>query len=298
MSDMGGMRKYMPWTYRTFLIGSLALAGIFPLAGFWSKDEILASIQYDSQHGGGSVATFVLVLAILGAFVTAFYMARAVYLTFFGEYRGSESPHESPRIMYYPLIGLAFLSITVGWFNIPGLFTPFTDWLAARGHAAMDHHATGLNWTLAAIGTAVALLGIAAGTRLFRKDAATQQERDRFRIPVLYPLLENKYYFDDLYMKGIVNPTKGPIARAVVWSNQVIIDGVVNFFGALASRLSRLVYGGFDQRGIDLAINATAAATGEAGGALRRTQTGKVQQYAAALFVGAVLLVIGFVIFG
>jgi NADH-quinone oxidoreductase subunit L len=238
------------------------------------------------------------VVAIIGAFITAFYMARAVWLTFFGEYKGHGHPHESPRVMTYPLVGLALLSATVGFLNMPGIATPFTEWLAGRLHVIGDHHAEAINFGLAAIGTLVALAGIAAGTLLFRKDAPTQQERDSFRIPVLYPLLTQKYYFDHLYMHGIVSPTTGPIARAVNWSNSYIIDGVVNLMGALARVLSRVVYGGMDQRGIDLAINAVAGATGEAGEAARRVQTGKVQQYAGALFAGAVLLVIGFVIFG
>jgi NADH-quinone oxidoreductase subunit L len=288
----------MPYTFWTFLVGSLALAGIFPLSGFWSKDEILASISYDAGHGGGGVATLVLVVAIIGAFITAFYMARAVWLTFFGEYKGHGRPHESPRVMTYPLVALAFLSATVGFLNMPGIATPFTDWLAGRLHEIGDHHPEAIDLGLAAIGTLVALAGIAVGTLLFRKDAATQQERDRFRIPVLYPLLEHKYYFDDVYMHGIVYPIRGPIARAVNWSNSYIIDGVVNLVGAITRGLSRVVYGGMDQRGIDLAINAVAGATGEAGRAVRRAQTGKVQQYAGALFAGAVLLVIGFVIFG
>jgi NADH-quinone oxidoreductase subunit L len=298
MSDMGGLRAYMPSTYRTFLIGSLALAGIFPLSGFWSKDEILASISYDAGHGGGSAATLVLVLALLGAFVTAFYMARAVYLTFFGEYKGSAHPHESPRVMTWPLWGLTGLAALAGLVNVPGVWTPFTEWLAGRAHVIGDHHAESLNYGLAALSLGLAIAGIVAGTALFRRDAATQQARDGFRIPVLYPLLTRKYYFDDLYMYGIVNPTKGPIARAVNWSNTYIIDSVINAAGALALAASRLVYRVFDQRGIDLAINSAATATGEAGGVLRHVQTGKVQQYAGALFVGAVLLVVGFMIFG
>jgi NADH-quinone oxidoreductase subunit L len=298
MSDMGGLRRFMPSTYRTFLIGSLALAGIFPLAGFWSKDEILASLAYDAGHGGGGAAALVLVLAILGAFVTAFYMSRAVYLTFFGEYRGSGHPHESPRVMTYPLWGLAGLAVVAGFANIPGLFTGFTDWLGARAHQMGDHHAESLNWALALIGTAAAAVGIAAGTRLFGRGAATQQERDRFRVPVLYPLLERKYFFDDLYMGAIVRPLRGPVARFVVWTNQVVLDGVVHGFAAAARLGARFVYGWADQRGIDLVVNAAAAGTGEAGGLVRRAQTGKVQQYAAALFAGALLLVLGFWIFG
>ncbi len=297
MSDMGGLRRFMPSTFWTFLVGSLALAGIFPLAGFWSKDEILASVQYDAGHGGGAVATVVLVVAIGGAFVTAFYMARAVYLTFFGEYKGDAHPHESPRIMTYPLIGLAGLSAVAGFANIPGVFTGFTSWVGARLHAMGDHHAESIDYALAAIGLGAALAGIAAGARLWRRDATSQAERDLFRIPVLYPLLESKYYIDDFYLRGIVNPTKGALARATNWSNDYLIDGVVNGAGAGAGLLAKAVYGGIDQRGIDLAINAAAAATGEAGEQLRYTTSGRVQQYAWALFAGAILLVVGYLIF-
>ena len=297
MSDMGGLRKFMPWTYRTFLIGSLALAGIFPLAGFWSKDEILASVSYDAGHGGGAVASIVLVVAIAGAFITAFYMARAVYLSFFGEYKGEGEPHEAPRIMTYPLIGLAALSAVAGFANMPGIFTGFTDWVGARLHVMGDYHAESFDFLLAGIGLTVALAGIYAGTRLWLADRDTQRARDSFRVPLLYPLLERKYYIDDFYLRGIVGPTKGPIARATDWSNTYVIDGIVNGAGAAAALLSRVVYGGIDQRGIDLAFNATAAAAGEAGEQLRYTTTGRVQQYAWALFAGAILLVIGFLIF-
>ena len=297
MSDMGGLRKFMPWTYRTFVIGSLALAGIFPLAGFWSKDEILASLRFDAGHGGGAVASVVLVIAIAGAFITAFYMARAVYLTFYGEYKGDAQPHESPKIMTYPLIGLAVLSVVAGFANMPGIFTGFTDWVGARVLLMGDHHAGSIDFLLAAIGLTVALAGIAAGTRLWSGDKDTQAARDTFRVPVLYPLLTRKYYIDDFYMRGIVNPTKGPVARAIDWSNTYVFDGVVNGAGVAAGFMAKIVYGGIDQRGIDLAVNATAAAAGEAGEQLRYTTTGRVQQYAWALFAGTILLVVGFLIF-
>ncbi len=296
LSDMGGLRRHMPYTFWTFVIGSLALAGIVPLSGFWSKDEILASLSEDA-FGLGAAADLVLVLAIAGAFVTAFYMARVVYLAFFGSYKGEAEPHEAPAVMTYPLVGLAVFSVIAGWVNVPGAFTAFTEWLAARAHAALDPHATALNWGLAGAGTLAALAGIAAGIGLFRRDASSQAQRDRFRVPLLYPVLRRGYYFDDLYARALVNPIKGPVARAVNWTNDVIIDGVVNAFGAATRRLSLLVYGGLDQRGIDLTINAAAAAADRAGSVLRRAQTGKVQQYAAALFAGAVLLVVGFLIF-
>jgi NADH-quinone oxidoreductase subunit L len=287
----------MPGTYRTFLIGSLALAGIFPLAGFWSKDEILASIQYDATSGaGGSLASFVLIVAIVGAFVTAFYMARTVYLTFFGEYKGHGHPHDPKPVMLYPLYALAFFAVVAGFVNMPGIFTGFTDWVGTRMFAAGDHHAESLDLVLAVIGLAAAGAGIALGTRLWRGDAATQAERDRFRIAGLFPFLERKYFIDDLYMGGIVEPIKGPIARFVNWTNTYIIDSVVNGVAAVSLTLGRFVYGGLDQRGIDLAANAIAGGASEAGEALRYTTSGKVQQYVGAVFLGAIVLVVGFLI--
>ena len=296
MSDMGGLRKYMPWTYRTFVVGSLALAGVFPLAGFWSKDEILAGIDYDIGHGGGGVATLVLWMAIFGAFITAFYMTRTVALTFFGDYKGHGHPHESPKLMWVPLAILGVFSIVAGWINIPGVTDIFTKGVGARFVAVLDHHPESIDVFLALVGTIAALAGIAIGYRIWWKDAPTQQERDVFAVPVLYPLLTNKYYIDDFYMDGIVRPVRGPVARGVDWFNGHVLDLVVNGAGIGAMWIGKYVYG-FDQRGLDAAINATAAGAGGGGGALRLLQTGKVQQYAALIFAGTLVLVAGFVIF-
>ncbi|MFQ5516358.1 MAG: NADH-quinone oxidoreductase subunit L, partial [Acidimicrobiia bacterium] len=279
MSDMGGLRKYMPRTFWTFVIGSLALAGIFPLAGFFSKDEILASLG----DGGYTAA---LVVAIGGAFITAFYMARAVFLTFYGEYKGDGHPHEAPTSMTLPLISLAGLSAVAGLVNIPGVFTGFADWVGTRAFPIVEHHADSLNFGLAGLGLAAGLAGIWGGYILFFRDAPTQRQRDSFTIPLLYPLFRRKYYIDDLYMEGVIKPVRGPIAGFIDWTNSHIFDFAVNGAGWTAKLLARVVYGGIDQRGIDAAFNAAATGTGEAGGAVRHLQTGKVQQYAGAVFVG------------
>ncbi len=301
MSDMGGLRKYMPWTFWTFLIGSASLAGIFPLAGFWSKDEILASLQYAGENysvqaGGGALANVALVVAIVGAFVTAFYMTRAVSLTFFGSYKGHGEPHESPRMMTVPLVGLAVGAATAGWLNIPGVTAYFTDALSAVFFPAGDHHAESLNYGLAITASIVGLLAIGLGYLLWFPDKKTQQERDTFRIPVLYPLLVNKYYIDDFYMDVIVRPIRGPIARGVDWLNGHVIDAVVNGVGFGIKALAKPIYA-FDQLGLDGALNASAAGTAATGTFLRMFQTGKVQQYAVMIFAGTVLLVAGLIIF-
>ncbi len=301
MSDMGGLRKYMPYTFWTFVIGSLALAGIFPLAGFWSKDEILASLSYASgefpaAEGGAGAANLVLALGIVGAFVTAFYMTRAVYLTFFGKYKGHGHPHESPRVMTYPLVGLAVGAAFAGLLNVPGVTDLFTKAVGARFVAVLDHHAESIDYTIAVLGGGAALLGILLGYRLFAKDAPTQLERDRFSIPVLYPLLRHKYYIDDFYMEGIIKPVRGPVARGVDWFNGHVIDFVINGAGILARAVGKVVYA-FDQGAIDGAINASGAATSLWSGVLRRIQTGRVQQYATLIIAGTVLLVGGLVLF-
>ncbi|MFW2338678.1 MAG: NADH-quinone oxidoreductase subunit L, partial [Acidimicrobiia bacterium] len=272
MSDMGGLRKFMPRTYVTFLIGSLALAGIIPFAGFWSKDEILVTLGYEGYNA-------VMWIAIAGAFVTAFYMTRAVMLTFHGDYKGDGHPHESPPVMTVPLITLAVPAALIGLVNIPGVefggAGNFTTWLGMREVIMGDHHPTAPDWGMAAIGLGAAALGILGGLALYARDRATQQERDKFEIPLLYPLLRRKYYLDDAAL-GLVWLIKAPFAKAVDWINDYIIDGVVNTVGFLTAGLAQLVYGGIDQRGIDLGFNAFAYASGGSGEKLRRLQTGRV----------------------
>ncbi len=305
MSDMGGLRKYMPWTFRTFVIGALALAGIAPLAGFFSKDEILASFRYagsaesgfSAAQGGAGLANIVLVLGIAAAFVTAFYMARAVFLTFFGEYKGHGHPHESPAVMWIPLVGLAVGSAFAGFLNVPGVTEFFTELVGGRAVPVLDHHAESFDVVVVVLGLAAALLGIFFGYRIWYPDKATQAERDRFHVRGLYPLLENKYYIDDLYFDGIIRPIRGPVAAGVNWFNGHVIDFVVNGAGFLARGLGKLVYA-FDQNAVDGAINASGAFTGGWGELLRKVQTGRVQQYATMIVAGTVLLVAGIVIAG
>src|SRR5688500_9980338 len=121
MSDMGGLRKYMPHTFKTFMIGSLALAGIFPLAGFFSKDEIIGGALRSASEGHQAAAWVVLVSGVLTAFLTALYMARACIRTFWGEYRGHGTPHESGGAMVTPLWILAGATLVVGFLGFPPL---------------------------------------------------------------------------------------------------------------------------------------------------------------------------------
>ncbi|HEX9847986.1 MAG TPA: NADH-quinone oxidoreductase subunit L [Acidimicrobiia bacterium] len=291
LSDMGGLRKHMPTTYWTFLVGSLALAGIFPFSGFWSKDEILATLGTEGY-------TAVMWIAIAGAFVTAFYMTRCVALTFFGTFKGHGTPHEAPRLMTGPLIGLAIPSILIGAANIPGVDWPgignFTDWLGVRVVAMGDHHAEGIDYALAGIGLGAALAGIAIGWLIYGKDRSTQEERDRFEVPGLFPLLRRKYYVDDVAL-GLVGATSGPVARFVDWTNTYILDGIVNAVGGATKFLGGIVYNGVDQIVVDGIFNGLSAAADGAGSVLRRLQTGRVQQYASGFVGGVLILVVLFV---
>ena len=293
MSDMGGLRKEMPRTFWTFVIGSLSLAGIIPLAGFFSKDEILATLDYEGYQA-------FMWIAIAGAFVTAFYMTRAVSLTFFGTYKGHGHPHESPALMTVPLVALAVPSVFAGFLNIPGVefgrFGNFTTWVGARVVPMGDHHPAAIDWTLAAYGLTAGLLGIGLGWMMFGRDADTQLARDRVEIPVLYPLLREKYYMDHVAL-GLVGFTSGPAARAVNWINTYVIDGLVNGVGATMGVLGRFVYGGLDQRGVDMVFNGASAAADAAGSALRKLQTGRVQQYAMGFVAGALVLVLAVAVF-
>ena len=286
MSDMGGLRKYMPHTFKTFIIGSLALAGIFPLAGFFSKDEIIGSALRAANEGTQATAWVVLISAALTAFLTALYMARACFKTFFGEYRGHGHPHESPGSMVTPLWILAIASLTVGFLGFP-VIGPFADWIHVPGE---EHHgfSTLYNVVLPVASVVVALSAIWLGYQLFY--------RNRWKVNVLggpfawaYRFVQNKYYLDDIYLRGIVKPIQYTWSKAAYWTNQKILDGAVNGTAVGTVATSRGTYTVVDQQIVDFAVNGAAGLTGLSGGILRYVQSGNVQRYAAVLF-GAIAL--------
>ena len=287
--DMGGLRKYMPITFTTFVIGSLALAGIFPLAGFWSKDEILVTA------GQTGFAAF-LYVGLIGAFLTAAYMTRTVYLTFFGEFRGHGEPHESPPTLTVPLIVLAAASVAAGFLNAQPLgIEKFRDWFEAGVSLPTLQHPD-FDTVKAVISVTIAVIGIGIAAYLWFQ----REELGPFRgftqrnawARAGYRFLEKKYYLDDLYEKVIVAGIKGPIARVSYWINQNVIDGAVNGVGRGTAGLARETYDVVDQRVVDGAVNGLAETTGETGGLLRYVQSGRVQRYALTLFaaVGALSL--------
>jgi NADH-quinone oxidoreductase subunit L len=304
--DMGGMKRFMPRTYATFLICSAALAALIPLSGFWSKDEILAG-AWQLGDGGYPIMFFA---GLIGGGLTAAYMTRCVYLTFHGEPRGKAAdphhpPHESgPRILV-PLYILSGLAVVAGLANIPntGAMGWWPDSLALRfehfveptaapyfpGTLETFHHPEFTLW-IAASSVVIALVGIALSYAYWfqgRFHGVTE------RVGVAragHTLLVNKYYFDHLYTGVIANGTKGPVAKAAYWVNQNVIDGVVNGVARYATTTARWTYKWIDQGTVDGIVNSSGAGAEGLGQALRQLQTGKVQQYGALLFGGAVIL--------
>jgi NADH-quinone oxidoreductase subunit L len=292
MSEMGGMRKHMPTTFWTFLVGSAALAGIPPLAGFWSKDEIING----ASHGYG----LFMVVGLLGALMTAAYMTRACYLIFFGEYRGHGHPHESPPSMAVPLQLLGVLSVVVGLLGtgLVGDKLRFSHWMrfdVAGAKEIVAEHA--FNVPLAAVSVAIALFGIAIAAGYYLRGLGRGVLARNAPARTGYKVLVNKYYLDNLYIDGIVRSIQYPIAKLAYWINQNVIDGAVNGVGIGARKTAEVVYEVIDQKVIDGAVNGAGFTAEEGGIVLRHTQTGRVQQYAAILFGASALLAVGLVFF-
>ena len=274
MRYMGGLRKVMPWTYVTFLIGGLSLAGIFPLAGFWSKDEILAHAL-----GGDAVAQLVFWLALIAVFMTAFYMFRMLFLTFEGEFRGGAEAEpepvahgevhlaESPALILGPLVVLAAASVLAGFFVNP----PFD--LGVVSVHAMTHflhgEAESFNYLVALVSTFVALGGIGLAYLMYWSRQVSA-ERLGERLQPIYVLLSRKYYFDEAYEAVLTNRLfYGALARYLDWADKAIIDGVVR----VIDRIGR-----------------------NAGRAIAQAQTGQLQGYAMVVSAG-VLAMLGVYLF-
>ena len=314
-SDMGGLRREMPHTYRTFMIGSIALAGLPPLAGFWSKDEILAGTGgwgLLGGTGGNGAYTLMLIMGMVTAALTAAYMTRCVYLTFFGEYRGHGQPHESGPRITVPLWILAGLALVAGFANLPKGFQLVPESLQERfghyvepvaGYFPQVTHATP-SWSLAMVSTLVVLAGIGVAAhyyfvRVARASKAAGQSLTELpngpttRLAVArlgHTLLANKYYLDHLYTGIVAGGTKGPVARFAYRTNQEVLDRAVDGVGRTAVAAGRVVYHQIDQKVVDGFINGTGQVSTDSGEKLRRIQSGKVQNYAAILFAAATVL--------
>jgi len=221
--DMGGLFRKMKITAVTFLIGGLALAGVPPLSGFWSKDEILLG-----AYQGGHTAIFA--IGLLTALLTAFYTFRLIFVVFFGPPRGhhADHVHESPAVMAIPLVLLAVLALSSGLIGSPWAHFAYQDFIL-HGHG--EHHT---DYMVMAFSIGVALLGIFAawlkyGTSLLPSNVMSKSNP-------IYRLLVNKYYMDELYEYTLVRPTHA-VARFVLSFDQRVVDGAVNGVAWVASRV-------------------------------------------------------------
>ncbi|MFH0778642.1 MAG: NADH-quinone oxidoreductase subunit L [Candidatus Eisenbacteria bacterium] len=277
--EMGGLRKHMKTTSWTFLVACLAIAGIPPFSGFWSKDEILVAVR--ESH---NIVLFL--LAVGGALLTAFYMFRLYFIVFTGQEKGKA--HESPSVMAVPLVVLGILSICAGWVGLPWLKEGVGSFLSGgevHGHHGPDYAVMGTSLLVAGGGIFLAYATYVKGW--IARDAFSRRAR-----PV-YTLLYNKYFVDEIYLALVVRPLVR-LTKALFAFDLAVIDGAVNGTANLTVVWSR-VKGWFDVYVVDGAVNGVASVTQFAGSVARRAQTGYVQQYALMILVGlATILIVKF----
>ena len=277
MRKMGGLRSYIPWTFLTMGIATLAIAGIPPLAGFWSKDEILWK-AFSSEHG----SWIYWLIGVITAFITSFYMFRLLFMTFFGDYRGSHvdehghathdghdarghgEPHESPSVMLVPLMILAVLSLVGGLVGIGNGFEHFLSPVFGPAAEAAEgaSHATEL--LLMAVSVTVAILGFVLAYVLYvsrpelpKKIAAS--------LGSFYDAVLNKYYVDEIYAKLFVKP---------------LVDGS-----------TEILWQGVDRKVIDDTVNNAADGARHVSDKARHMQSGNLRSYAGWIAAGAAVLI-------
>ena len=289
MRKMGDLRHHMPHTYRTFLIATLAIAGIPPLAGFFSKDEILYK-AFSSQSTIWESSGHVLwLIGLVAAFITAFYMFRVVFMTFYGKSRVdhhvAEHLHESPAVMTVPLWILAILSIIGGWIGIPWIesFNLFPQWLepVMKGKEIVSqmavgipehavHHSLSFELMLALVSIIVAVMGILIAHKFYIKEPGLPDRLTSGGFFPVYRLVLEKYRIDELYDFLFVRPTLW-MCEKVMWKvvDTRLIDGAVNGVADIAK-----VWGNWTQR----------------------LQTGYVQNYALMILIG-VMLIFSYIVF-
>jgi NADH-quinone oxidoreductase subunit L len=292
MFNMGGLRRKMPITFWTFLIGGFALSG-FPVvtAGFWSKDEIFA----DAFANGHFLVFITLALA---AFLTAFYTMRQITLTFLGEPRTKEAEHaqETPWTMTTPLVILAVFAVTYGWVGIPQDFLGLhlqPNWFHEFVGSTLSElpEAIAFNWIPLLTSLVVALGGLYLGWLTYRNVNSVAE--DRLQIP----LLKNKYYFDEIYDFLFVKPAYWFAETFVYqWLDKGLIDGFLHLFGPTTEGLGSLIRNYFDLPVINRFFgDGSANVTYSVGARLRVVQTGRVQQY--LMFALVIFIVIGAVLY-
>ncbi|MGA7751392.1 MAG: NADH-quinone oxidoreductase subunit L [Candidatus Sulfotelmatobacter sp.] len=277
MRKMGGLRSYIPWTFMTMGVATLAIAGIPPFAGFWSKDEILWK-AFSSEHG----SWVYWLVGLITAFITSFYMFRLLFMTFFGDYHGAQvdahghashdhghdghghgEPHESPMVMLVPLMILAVLSIVGGLVGIGDRFDHFLAPVFGTTEAA-ETASHGTELLLMALSVTVAILGFFLAYVLYvSKPYLPQKIADALN--GFYTTVLNKYYVDEIYAKLFVKP---------------LVDGSTS-----------ILWQGIDRKVIDDTVNNTADGARHVSDEVRHMQSGNLRSYAGWVAAGAAILI-------
>lgn len=308
MRNMGGLYRYLKVTSVTFIAGTVAIAGIPPFSGFWSKDEIL----FESFINGHYLLWAV---GLLTASLTAFYMFRQVFLVFTGKCRADEHArqhiHESPKVMTLPLFLLAALAVVGGVVGIPffeggsplhnyldPVFSKDSPHLIAVLTESPENAAHGsLELVLMGISTAAGLLGILLAALMYFEPLKSRAPSfmnpkvlsEKFK--AIYSLLSNKYYIDEIYDALIVNPIKG-LCRLCFSFDLSVIDGLVNGAGWM-TRFAAWLSHKFDIYLVDGIFNSMATLVDFNSGIWRRLQTGYLQNYALIIILGLLLIIGG-----
>jgi len=301
MTKMGGLYGRLKVTSVTFIIGAIAIAGIPPFSGFWSKDEILGEAFMKGHY-------VIWAVGLLTAFMTAFYMFRQVFMTFTGECRADEHTkhhiHESPAVMTIPLIVLAFLATVGGLIGMPffaggsplhNYLAPVFEHGAEAARAVEESGVSSIEYILMAVSVAAGVSGITLAAIAYyepwreRRPSFLDPETVSQRFNGLYTLLYNKYYVDEIYGALIVNPSKG-LARACLSFDLGVIDWLVNS-AAWATRFIAWVSHKFDIYVVDGIINSFATLVEFNSGVWRRLQTGYLQNYALVFILGVIILI-------
>ncbi|MBT8398838.1 MAG: NADH-quinone oxidoreductase subunit L [Rhodothermia bacterium] len=286
MRTMGNLRKYMPATSTTYLLSTLAIAGIPLFSGFFSKDEILFK-AFEYGYSGNTYAWFVWIVGIITALLTAIYMVRSYVLTFRGKERwpmaDEVQPHESPWTMTVPLWILSSLAVVGGFVGLPGVIAHgewnwIHHWLGAPyggpvAEPVLPAHGGGflaIEWGLILLGSAIAIGGVWFGWRAYDRHGLDYDRKISEATGRLYGLWRGKYYWDEIYDRLVVQPLIRGSEKLLAPFDEYVVDGIVNGVGHV---------------------------TRGAGQVLRYLQTGRVQNYALAIVFG-VAVVLGIILFG
>jgi NADH-quinone oxidoreductase subunit L len=296
MRKMGGLRHRLPITFWTFMAATLAICGIPPFAGFMSKDEIIWGAF---EHGH----PWIWLLLWVGAGITAFYMFRQVYMTFFGEFRGTHEQehhlHEAPASMSSVLTLLGVLSLAGGGVMLPEFiahFTPLEDFLDPVFHSPQTLALAGegtqrmLEGYFAALSLGLVAAGWLLADLTYRSRKLSAERMSEFLGGLPYRLSFNKYYVDEAYDLAVVRPYM-MAAGAAAWFDLHIIDGLVNL-AAVITVFGSWLSGLFDNYVVDGLVNLAANSTLAAGGRLRRLQSGSINGYLYGLLAAVMVILL------